>query len=1728
MLHLHRVLVLGQLRPRGPARLLAPSTALVKDMLNGAGAQVVMHVDEHPTFAIIAPGLTPETSEQVAQLVDRNILCLGSAFIIDLVLRVSADSSEYVLFSSQKHLCAPRLDASSIVSQQSPLIISKNAPIAVLTDALPQKALSDCSSPVILPAKPLPSKVEDEANRTNLSTTPLSTPKKKSEVSSESAEPPSHSKIVLAKRPSQSKRVHSNGPKPNKGINLSPRHKSPKKISKPQPALKAKRELRSSPTSKKSTVKCVLPLKADLSLEKGADPPPATIDLTSSQDQPAITATTSTSKPDPVGERGNSRNNPRSDSSKAIHVQDSLKKLVSESSKDVPIQDNVWKRSNPGISKDACTERVMATRPETSVQIASSREPIVIPSDDSAHVAETRNPPRKTAKVAGAPVQRCSANREHPSKGERRQDEAISRKVFRKESSSATIPGRSAHSTPYSERKRRRIPSNQLDSDDDDLSPMQRSRSKPLIHEDEEESTLQKGYDFIMKAIGGEPSVKSVKRLLKSVGAPEEHWGEEELDLSQEGDPFFPNNQGFEESPEMNEEVDTLLNGTGINSRLSQRNVLTNDDLFRKDDSENRGLGTQTQTRRGDESGSRSMGIEIASLSIPKEPIRLTNVTRSELAFVESAHLLNISVGNSDDDHVCQESVSFVEWLLGAENLIGFVSQDVSAMTQSGMATTSRKLWSSLFESKVFDRLASPGSLSESHVAIITGICIRLIICDFRPEVCKRLLQELLKVREKQKMSSMDSLHFVLTSTNLDTVPFRHRAIASVWVALFHMASRKGEENYTQQIIDEALQSYVDDIFQTAKSTDRVQIRVLDRKISAFSDTLKLVSLMFAVRLDIFDSDGDDVNSVSGLVPENWALICKILDRFSKNVSSFGREETSRVMLTALLRNLTLKFCASMWNVTDVVLQTVAQAILAVCRLETHSCFCEKAPLHTVQFSELCSLGGDVSKLKNLLRTPCDYSLYLGWQLVMHGSGNGMKRVMNVIRNGSLFTNSNGKGSDAALRAMHHHVGLVVTMADCVSKNSSSEEHVCKMLTSKCTDLVSMLKGKEITGGDNDRKWDCVFQAMVVRCRLIVKRDGSVHVYVKWLCEGISESVLLMKRLADRRSEGVKERELMRVQESLVFTAALKRLKTMNEVLSLVGTKMREGDLDRDIISKYVESIGEHAVNLLAFCRESIERMRMKYAHAAVRNRDSLVAQATDLLKTFLELLVYICAERSVNSEGPMGRFMRRQGMYPSIVNGLTEALFVDLMGSEELIQDKSLAKAARSSAAFSLALLIEVRVMTRDSGWNDDGCTSLVEVLSKSNLDISRRRRNGGADVNMGHRANDSGRDLKDLDDGTTLRFWWKAMRSKWVGVVIERCSDVRAVVLGVVGWVLVSEMDFNEEEKKLVEEIRLEARYMEAVRTIAREWVGEGNAGDAANNMRKSESMKRIISCMAAEVGRQKTRALVGQLRSRVMGMLRSKRKDSNLDGLVIFGLLFQVESHGRGFCSEHGARWMQQWIGDMVSCLQRIQHANGGVYAWRRGSEWYEACQEMQWYVMSGLCMTSGDGRDVEMRVSVLRFFNAMDAADDLPGVWKASVGRLVFSEDGNRSAEIGVQRRARRQMTDWRKYAFRSLIEDALLRCLTSGKVTINVLKRLLSATRAATGVAGNAGLLHNVESDHGSGLVVVIKAVVARIQVGRLIDPILRDVAGRLLWKQVCTALNVDWARPTGASNANTS
>lgn len=1717
-LHSHRILVVGQTRPRGAARLLSPSSAFVKDLIIAAGAQLLEYDQaDASTFAIVAPGLNRSNSDVVASLLDNDVICFAPAFLLDLILRVVANPVDYLLFSSQKFLCAACLDSKSIFAQHPPLKVS--------TRDIEQPS-SISTIPKIGVAPTLNPHLKSNENNSNTGRE-IPSRKKRNSARSLQDRPP-----AKRKRPSQSAMTlqpdsviphYKDGSieiidltHPPKQDNLeiglfeccqpSPIGSDLKKHSITISRRRCPNDQNSCKDS--SGLRCGIEIQPSLG---GQTTPPQKFDsshLKKSEHPPNKVTEDACHTSSGEGANSLSRKTLLSPNMclmrKELEISFSQKgdseykakagQCVGNELTQVPIFDEagssqrdrfttIGKNGNVHHKSFQSTEQL-----DPSPRIANSTHTMPTKSYHTSGEHEgsgCRNgcPERLETSSTGQREHqghgsdgKCLETRDwsvQPKRLSNVSDMISSEKL---ELPNSTVNFKSTRTTRHCANKNGSSSFNNQTSNTRLTQPQRPQNKEGMPNYD-----FEPDFHLVMTALGGQPSDRTIKLMLKSIAAPKTWWASVEQGSS-EVDETASCRSRVENSDRQKQRLQNLpenLNGL----HYTFHGTSSWGDGLHQGDHEIE--FPPEQGRRAENEESLPMQVCVSSMLPPKEPITIRNVTRPELVFLENADSVDIVTGNENDDHVCQSSLSFVDWLIGAENFVGSVSTDALTSTQSVTNSLSRRVWLSLFEAKVFERLAIPGGLNDFHISVLVGICARLVTCNFQPEMNIRVLSELLKLRELQKTSKLDSLTVVLSSSDLCSIPYRHRAVATIWAMVLQSATWNSNTYCGWALLEKGFQNCFEDVFNSSQQLKGLAAHV-SKKINTFLEVLWTATLTLSLRTDLFGTEPQPSSgSESSMYPENWNVFVRLFDRFQNVTLSTvpSSRHVLRQMLKTVLKFITEKYCEVLWQVNEEFLIACTQIVGRICEIENVSCFCENITPHPEHFVDRSQSAR--SGLSKDFKTECEYLFYFSRNLINHGLGNKMKHVMNIMRIASTFTASEGANCESRLRKTRHHVGLILSVADFVA-NCNGENQVCNILTIKSEDFSILLGNKSVNYREIEQRWECILKGVVERCQASIKRCEGGHVYVKWMLSSVTEGLILIKRIGERRACGTGDRELLRAQESTLWTVTLKRFSGLKVILQLLIKESGLETMSKDVSINFLDTILNGLSTLLRQLREWNDGPQVASVVVDSVKRENLVHEIIEVAGAMVNM-VLIVLSLSRHPNGNYSQSFRKR--FTDVFCEKNLDLILCLILGTNMMQQKEHRVDCMENLMGMLAVFIDMFYANEYDGWNESDFNKLREALGKSGLDFLSRSAPAYAS------------DLVESESSNSavVQFWWRAItKLSWVQGAVRKDNHLKGVIVSVVLWIIVQEGRLrrleNEKAERMIKEVRRAIQSVEGIGLLFKKWKSYIElGGEEIYEDTNAICVQQAIEHSVKDWGRFASSNVVSHLRRGVHDMIRSKRGNIAEDGMQIAGYLFNLECQALGLCPGKRELWMSERIADICDSVDFLRHSGG----WRCGKSWDIACEAMLESILSGLSMSRCSELNVELRVVVLRLVNVVGDANDLSGVWRVTERRLLFAKGTSEDAEVILRGTIMENLGQWQEFILHGAVEDRLSCVSKGGQGRVLALRRLLAAARV--------GEHPKFES--------LVRAVVGRIQWNKRVESaICSDAISRLLWRQIVRLL----------------
>lgn len=1147
-----------------------------------------------------------------------------------------------------------------------------------------------------------------------------------------------------------------------------------------------------------------------------------------------------------------------------------------------------------------------------------------------------------------------------------------------------------------------------VESDDDENTIVLVGEESAIDLRDENNASvdsIEAGFHFFLQRMGGEPSESDIRGLIKALGGA--------VDSDSDQDPGTDKNaRDPREDSDCEEHSPILLDDDAAQFGEGGAHISYYED---HKDAEDRDLLTQYLQNQGARVESQRIQREkepdAFSIPAPSSPIVLRNLIPPELAVPERASTIPKTMGNRADDQLCESTLDATEWILGAENFIGWNEMEVVNETRKLSNTNFRQIWSALFESRALGKLAEAGGLSDAETRTITGICARLLACDPDVDVVSVLAKELIDLRKEQSDCGFDSLAVVLAAKDSGNVPFRHKAIAGIWTAAIRRATEVGGHDEAWRLINKALELWFVELLEEKKVVKGNALTDENKMVEVFVSGLKMISMMFAVRLDTEEgalSTGE--SNVSPLCPENWAVICNCIERLSKRIARSSDAARLEKVLLRFIKSFSVHMTGRLWPVTENVVMATSKAVLCVSKARKQNCFCcSKTVTVASRFASL-SLMSDGSRLESELKTGCDCLLYLGWHYARDGGGNVMKRAMSVIKNAAPFTRGRVDSDGSCSCAVNHHVGVLLTVADGLCSSSKNGEYLfCRMLTSKCPSLQKVAEHVAKNGGDNDLGWSAVMEAICIRCKVLLAQGKEVSVYMEWLSENVVTNLMVMRKCAERRSVESGTREVLRVQDSIFSSLAVRTFETVSKVARDLSRKVREdGAVAVGMASRALGKWWNHVDTLSRFGLEVLGQIEAHGAEWMAKKRHLV---ASGLMELIEEQMILGSEVRRVEKECG-------QDGVASEVRGKVEAVEAVAMGAMQVksMNEEKWGREMRQRGASVMGMVMVF-------GWMEGSGKSEEVRLQEAMERVERCK------------VSDTGADGGgEFDERAVMGFWERSMWEEWGRLAAERRMEVRRVCTRCVFWGLASEDSGWEEEER----VRLKGLCRRLGQMAGLEGamgaLGEvelGAAGREVDGEGRNAKVRGMEKAMAElrgvgwEVIGDVVEVVEGVGRRCEERMKGGRREKAELqEAVTMLGLCVAEKAELRGGFGGGGGGWAVRWMEGICEGVGRMRNLGGEL----------SSTEAMQRHLMRALS-TTGREWAVEAAVAVVRVLEAVDERDELRGMWARCEGSA----------------RRRRTGDEWRAFALHAGVEEVLFGRRAGGGGA--ALRRLHAAVRA---------------------------------------------------------------------------
>lgn len=1618
----HRVCILGRGNGKGGGMVVART--VLCQVLRAGGGQIVKEGDNE-TFAIVEGGVS---KEDAAALMQRGVLCLGVGFVVEVVVRGRGHPREYLLFEEQRALCGEKIETGvgrvEVTKVQLQGVDSVTGKSGQTLESNKQKNCEMCENvKQISPSCRVKIRLKAQAKRSEKGAGGLDARErtKGRDAHMEGQRPTDmvqeRSRRILAEDREESYLVKDT-------IQREDKLHSPISVD----ALDDERQTAPGILAfeKMSVTK---PISAKPSLFSKE-----TIDLTEKAVLLSTLATPSETVT-PKQRRSTSQGSIQSSSSEEVGVKTRRK------------------RKRMRKCKDAVKSQLQFHSPQKiDVEIMDiDKEPVLRYNGEGGNGALSSRPEVLCIELDSDNEERDETSTRVPCSGQTRERRVHSQPHRFVECSTST---RTAQRPVESWRASTTCSLTM--SEMDNISEFQRfgapCDSLPLL-QSKRIHTVEDGSNFMLELLGGQPPDNVVAEFLLPLRSARTNHDLFESDSEkssseklQECSSLGAQMNAEEDSPAIvedepmppAEEADDISFGLPVSEDGLQGHSAMRS---RK----NRSIQSQLLSDRSGRTAQLQPSVDLFEMPAPKEPILLEKILLPEFASFQHAGDISIVNGNTADDDACQNEIKFFEWILGAERFVGVSPSWLSQQEAGKMDAMAMRITLALVESRVICQFGMPGSRSNSELTVLVGICTRLVSAPTTYDPSFTLVTELLSLRDKQIQAGFDSLQMVFSSNNLLFVPQRHQAIAFLWSIIVYQVARSADRTDLLTLFNKVCATRLASEPSKSTVTSISTTQALKNELHWVLSAAITVGRVFALRVDFMEDSNHVCDSVrKELCPENWNIVCQCLEYFyGDTISLVGKVSASKEILHSFLSKIAVHVAGRLWNVTEEILTAVSRAISSLGRANNENCCCKVQSLFVAQFNRLGDVNSNRAGLGEHLRTPCDCYFFLGWLFCTYGAGNAMKRALGVIKNGSSFT-SLSPSSNHYLRAINHHIGLTLTVADSLaSANQNGEYLLCRTLTSKCTGLETVANKVADCGRKDDQCWRATVMAIAVRCRLLIARSQSVQDYSNWLFQNVIGAFRVARKSNERCALTAIEREKRRVLESISGNLVLLALNTLREIMDSVHSKALEGGDDaRNMVECFVKGSESYTSGFTKYGNIIVSQMRINVGEGINREKGELLDAMLNVIANEIKLLRLV----SSKTQGK-GERTKVNCKIQSALDHKLETLIVAVIVTDILNEDVELAAKLKRSAARGLAELLELIKLSRKLR-NEEEKRQIEASVSRALSD--------GAVVQLRQNCRvesvEQEMEWRRIRSEVEIEFWSVAVSRSWTRELIGSGSPlesmmVKAIIVGM-GYALDSRGGDNNREMiwKLI-------RGVAGVRRL--EWILHEQQdevdGDEKGNLEVRWLKTTTRKALDLYTIRQ-TLAILNSLDRVMVDLINHSSQAKTLcSALLIHADIFLLTSHASTFLSaiarNHSVR-LQPWLEPLTCAVQKLQFRN-----WQgRRDEVDYTLKAVQRRLVSGLGTTAPASRDLENQVCVMRVIKALAQGDTaLDGLWE---GPVWPTGGGIQGEEL---KRYERQVVGWQKIAFDVAIDVPLCRVEFSGSFVElrHLVERFLAAVRVFT-------------------------------------------------------------------------
>lgn len=763
---------------------------------------------------------------------------------------------------------------------------------------------------------------------------------------------------------------------------------------------------------------------------------------------------------------------------------------------------------------------------------------------------------------------------------------------------------------------------------------------------------------------------------------------------------------------------------------------------------------------------------------------------------------ISIACGVEEDDKLLQESIQYKDWIFSAEylDLDERNRESLLRVSSASDGLDAAECLRFMCDADILSHFVSVSDIGPHRMDSILGICSRFLDSGLPENLLLLFTDLLLRGRDAQLGKGRDSLVYLLSSSGRQ-MKGRHQYLQYLWVTLLD-ACRQCESKDGSLLWKIFNKSWFENTTRTPVQSTVSTYVAVDEGIQKLLIALATIAGLFAFRVRC-NSDSFDLPKVT-LTP-NWAAVGVALDRLIDRKYSSITDHGN--VLSKFLVRICTEFADRLWKVDEAFMLKVLQSVQTLCGKYDEPCFCQRIPVFLTQFQGISDLRSRRKSIRDYVKTSCDCAHFLAWIYVMQESDVSAKHSAKIVRHSAMAMKSKACSKDPA-RALAHHLGLTMSIADSIVKTRGGREELLRsMLFSKAPDVSKAMRNPFDFSPKIIDSWIPVLETIDLRCRHLLAESKGVHVYCDYVGSNLTAALMGIERPDTQFSGNVSKREAWRVQQTVFAGLIIKLLTTLVSVLRLVVQVMENGSFSNlsavDTLllslSRFVGRLGKFATGLVSQIRSNktgtLSNQRKEMLSIIV----SFTEQALRLCTLHAQQLIRTGVQESSENAIHRGAQSSSFGHFAKIVQSSMHTALISLMQSPVSVDESEEEFELRLAACRVMAMMIGLCSIGKYPLYTPYNSNQLMKVFSDANvpaLNLEARNVVAAPSALNGRLVNQSKKEKELL---VQAEFWSMLLDSTWSSSVLSLNEKLEEMAFA--HWIIMLVVSFAEsEESRLV----------------------------------------------------------------------------------------------------------------------------------------------------------------------------------------------------------------------------------------------------------------------------------------------------------------------------------------